>query len=113
MCKGYVAGKDHHCVWLDSCVSASNTGLFLLFLCLLAATLAQYAAILLTSACAGTRLLWGGRLLVPTDCSSFNPKFEGDPGLAVACGAHAALLAVPVCALAGNMTWKIARRKMY
>ena len=31
-------------------------------------------------------------LLLPSDCSSYNPKFEGDPSMALACGAHAVLL---------------------
>ncbi len=56
VCGSYVFGKDHHCVWLDTCVSASSRGPFLLCLTCLAATLFHLAAILLSSACRRSEL---------------------------------------------------------
>jgi palmitoyltransferase len=32
ICEQHVVGKDHHCVWLDMCISSSNKKTFLLFL---------------------------------------------------------------------------------
>ncbi|NWI51410.1 ZDHC4 palmitoyltransferase, partial [Calyptomena viridis] len=45
VCRTCVHRFDHHCVWLNNCVGASNTGSFLLYLLALTATAATLAAI--------------------------------------------------------------------
>ena len=80
-CQCYVEGKDHHCVWIDCCVSRSNKKLFVAFLGLELLTLVQAGLLLLTSVCDRVQLVMDRRVLVPVDCSDYNKKFIGNKDL--------------------------------
>jgi len=101
VCTTTVAHKEHHCVWLDVCVSLGNFYPFVAFLFCIFVTLIHSGLLFLTSVCDSIRdfSLWsGGRfvLLVPTNCWAFNHRFEGDPGLVFAAGIHCLCLAIPI-----------------
>lgn len=65
VCEVGVAGRDHHCVWLDMCVHRGNLELFAVFLAATALTTGHLALLLTSSACPG-RLL--GPVLLPAVC---------------------------------------------
>lgn len=45
VCRTCVHRFDHHCVWVNNCIGASNAGVFLLYLLSLTATAAALAAV--------------------------------------------------------------------
>ena len=65
ICEIHVKGKDHHCVWLDMCVSTSNINLFMVFLTLTILTSGHLSMMLTSYACPGTLL---GPILLPSMC---------------------------------------------
>ena len=65
---------------LDTCICRSNLGFFALFLLSISLTL-WHAALLFLSCVCDNALALGGTILVPTDCSVFNDKFQGDADL--------------------------------
>ena len=99
VCASNIPEKDHHCVWLDACISKINFCSFVTFLFCIFVTLVHSGLLFLTSVCDSVRefSLWsGGRfvVLVPTNCWGFNHRFEGDPGLAFAAGIHCMCLSM-------------------
>lgn len=102
ICQMEVRDRDHHCIWLNACVSASNLGHFLAFLAFISTALLQAGLIFLTSCCGWVRqvrILPGLPVLVPTGCSEFNLHYQGHPGLAFAAGVHCWCLCIPVTSL--------------
>ena len=55
-------GRDHHCVWLDLCITQSNMTTFLGFLCVTAGIACHLSLLLASTACPGRQL---GPLLLP------------------------------------------------
>jgi len=130
-CDSTVEGKEHHCVWLDACVSLDNFYPFISFLFCIFVTLIHSGLLFLTSVCDSVRQfsLWSsGRfvVLVPTNCwgPPFNQRFEGDPGLVFAAGIHCLCLSLPILAMLVhkvylassainhfNLSWKTFYRK--
>ena len=55
VCEVHVKGKDHHCVWLDMCISSSNINLFMMFLAVTIVTSAHLCLMLTSYACPGDR----------------------------------------------------------
>lgn len=110
-CAAHVLGRDHHCVWIGSCVTDSGHAHFTAFLAFLLAALVQLCLLCLTSVCAENAIAAEAPLFVlaPSDCAGdFNGKFEGDAALAFVCGAHAAAVAVAVAALLAARVWRFA-----
>ena len=65
VCSVRVVGRDHHCVWLDLCVSQSNITTFTTFLSVTSVTTCHLALLLTSHACPG-RLV--GPVLLPSLC---------------------------------------------
>jgi len=65
ICNYNVAGKDHHCIWLDVCISEGNQGSFIVFIFLLSLTSLHAALIFSSSVCPGKPL---GPLVIPGAC---------------------------------------------
>ena len=65
ICEENVVGKDHHCVWLDMCISSSNRKTFLLFLTITIMTAIHLALLLTSAACPGQLV---GPVLLPELC---------------------------------------------
>ena len=51
ICQHNVPGKDHHCVWVDACISHSNIYPFIAFLLCIFLTLIHAGLLFLTSVC--------------------------------------------------------------
>ena len=56
ICQHNVPGKDHHCVWVDACISHANIYPFISFLVCLFLTLIHAGLLFLTSVCDNTSL---------------------------------------------------------
>jgi hypothetical protein len=80
-CSAYIVQKDHHCVWINECVSASNFGSFLYFLLMVALALFHGGLLLLTSACQTSTPILDNLILIPTSCEHYNHNFSGDPDI--------------------------------
>jgi len=65
ICEQMVVEKDHHCVWLNMCVSSSNRKMFIMFLTTTSLTAAHLALMLSSAACPGPLL---GPVLLPQPC---------------------------------------------
>lgn len=100
ICQATIPGKDHHCVWIDACISADNMKYFLAFLSCILLSLVQAGAIFLTSVCLPLTDLWWPYILIPDRwCQRWNTHFEGNLHLTWTAGIHCLLLAVPIAAL--------------
>ena len=51
ICQHNVPGKDHHCVWVDACISHANIYPFISFLVCILLTLIHAGLLFLTSVC--------------------------------------------------------------
>ena len=56
ICQHNVPGKDHHCVWVDACISHTNIYPFIAFLVCIFLTLIHAGLLFLTSVCDHTSL---------------------------------------------------------
>ena len=56
ICQHNVPGKDHHCVWVDACISKTNIYPFISFLVCIFLTLIHAGLLFLTSVCDNTSL---------------------------------------------------------
>ena len=56
ICQHNVPGKDHHCVWIDACISRVNIYPFIAFLVCIFLTLVHAGLLFLTSVCDQTIL---------------------------------------------------------
>ena len=65
ICGVTVAGRDHHCVWLDLCVGSSNLSSFTAFLSLTTLTCCHLSLLLSSQACPGPAV---GPLVLPSPC---------------------------------------------
>ena len=101
ICGSYIPLKDHHCIWLDACISKSNFYPFIGFLFCIFMSLLHAGLLFLTSVCDSIIDfgLWSSErfaVLIPSNCWSFNHRFDGDPGLTFAAGIHCMCLSIPV-----------------
>ena len=98
ICLTNVIGKDHHCVWIDCCISQDNMPYFLSFLACIFGSLVCSGLIFLTSICLPLREI--GPILIPDPrCLKWNTHFEGDTNLTWTAGIHCFLLAIPIALL--------------
>ena len=98
ICLTNIIGKDHHCVWLDVCISEDNFPYFLSFLACIFMSLVLSGLIFLTSICLPLREI--GPVLIPDlMCLRWNTHFEGNPKLTFTAGIHCFLLAIPILLL--------------
>ena len=98
ICLTNIIGKDHHCVWIDACISQDNMPYFLSFLACIFMSLVCAGLIFLTSICLPLREI--GPILIPDLwCLRWNTHFEGDPKLTWTAGIHCFLLAIPISML--------------
>ncbi len=97
-CRGFVFGRDHHCVFLSTCICTVNRVTFNFFLICTSLALLYYASLLFSSVCGRVASLppSSEEVLFPLDCSGFSTKFGGDAPLVYACGVHALVVAVLV-----------------
>ena len=65
ICGVSVVGRDHHCVWLDLCISSSNISTFTIFLTFTTLTCTHLALLLTSQACPGQLV---GPLVLPSLC---------------------------------------------
>jgi hypothetical protein len=99
ICLGMIPGKDHHCVWIDACISTGNMMYFLAFLAFTLLSLVDAGLIMLTSVCLPLSEV-GPFILVPDKwCQRWNPHFEGNSNLTWTAGLHCFLLAIPILCL--------------
>jgi len=95
ICLTNIIGKDHHCVWIDACISQDNMPYFLSFLACIFMSLVCAGLIFLTSICLPLREI--GPILIPDlRCLRWNTHFEGNPNLTWTAGIHCFLLAMPI-----------------
>uniref|UniRef100_A0A0B7A792 Palmitoyltransferase n=1 Tax=Arion vulgaris TaxID=1028688 RepID=A0A0B7A792_9EUPU len=66
ICESYIAVRDHHCVWIDSCVGASNHRSFLLAMILFVLTGMYSIHLTFTTIC--TPKMYFDWFLLPNDC---------------------------------------------
>lgn len=111
VCRSCIAGKDHHCVWIDECVSDSNLGSFLTFLFLLMATLVHGGLLLLTSACQTSVPIFFNVILVPSRCETYNHNFIGDPYITFYAGCQCLVIASIVSVLFSVKSYQLVVRK--
>ena len=71
VCEVRVEGRDHHCVWLDLCVSHGNLNTFLAFISVTSFTCSHLALLLSSHACPGQVV---GPLLLPSLCWPHRPN---------------------------------------
>ena len=99
ICSMTIPDKDHHCVWIDACISTPNMKYFLLFLFFIFCSLVQAGLIFLTSVCLPLSEV-GPFLLIPdTWCLRWNTHFEGDTNITWTAGIHCLLLAIAILCL--------------
>lgn len=99
ICCKNVPGKDHHCVWIDACISQENMPYFLAFLACIFLSLVQAGLIFLSSVCLPLSD-FGPLILIPDRwCQRWNSHFEGNLHLTWTAGIHCLLLSVPVVCL--------------
>ncbi len=111
-CDKNVVGRDHHCVWIDACVTEADVGAFCVFLVSLLAALGAFALICLTSVCE-SEFRFNDLILWPKSCAVLNAHFEGDAELVFAAGIHAVVIAVPIAALLTVTVYtKVCKRKV-
>ena len=107
ICEAVIPGKDHHCVWIDTCISRDNMKYFLAFLACILMSLLQAGLIFLTSACLPLKEL-GPWILIPDRwCLRWNTHFEGDLHLTWTAGIHCFLLAAPIALLLIAKGWPV------
>jgi len=98
ICLTNIIGKDHHCVWIDACISQDNMPYFLSFLACIFMSLVCAGLIFLTSICLPLREI--GPILIPDlRCLRWNTHFEGSTKLTWTAGIHCFLLAIPISML--------------
>jgi len=103
ICEQMVVEKDHHCVWLDMCVSSFNRNMFIMFLTTTTLTAAHLALMLCSAACPGQLL---GPVLLPEPCW---PYKENDQLLLVA-GLYSGLAACLLIILILGQLARLSRR---
>eukprot|EP00092_Neocalanus_flemingeri_P031726 GFUD01034460.1.p1 GENE.GFUD01034460.1~~GFUD01034460.1.p1 ORF type:complete len:315 (-),score=88.44 GFUD01034460.1:65-1009(-) len=103
ICEEQVVGKDHHCVWLDMCISSTNKKTFLLFLSTTIMTATHLALLLTSTACPGQLV---GPILLPELCW---PYKDNDRLLLVA-GLYSGLVAGLLALLLGEQVSRHLRR---
>lgn len=74
ICGHCILRRDHHCVWLDTCVGETNHRAFILGLAGLVVALVYGANLTLTTVCR-PKMLWGA-FLVPESCSEVYDDFQ-------------------------------------
>lgn len=100
ICNQHIPAKDHHCIWIDACISQYNMKYFLGFLACILVTLLQAGCIFLTSVCLPIREFGIPWILIPDKwCQRWNTHFEGDLRLTLTAGIHCLLLSIPICCL--------------
>ena len=92
ICDVSVVGRDHHCVWLDLCISSSNLATFTTFLSITTFTCAHLALLLTSQACPGQLV---GPVVLPSLCW---PHQHNDRLLLVS-GIYSALVALLLAVL--------------
>merc|ERR1711976_233911 len=96
ICNQHIPAKDHHCIWIDACISHYNMKYFLGFLACILVTLLQAGTIFLTSVCLPIREFGTLGILIPDKwCQRWNTHFEGDLRLTLTAGIHCLLLSIP------------------
>ena len=99
ICSLNIPNKDHHCVWIDACISMANMKYFLSFLICIFSALIHAGLIMLTSVCLPLSD-FGPLILIPDRwCQRWNTHFEGNTQLTWTAGIHCFLLALPVALL--------------
>lgn len=78
ICQSGVLELDHHSVWLDCCIGASNRKFFLLACVMAEITLLLEANLSLTSICHPYLIanIFGVHILMPDDCSDVYDQYE-------------------------------------
>lgn len=87
-CGHNVYDKDHHCVWIDACITSANWWPFMAFVASTMACLIHAGLLLVTSVCLPVQLALGERMLIPQGCSEWNGNFTGDLSLTLSAGMH-------------------------
>ena len=104
ICEENVVGKDHHCVWLDMCISSSNRKTFLLFLTTTAMTATHLSLMLTSSACPGHLV---GPVLLPSLCW----PYTGTACLLLVAGLYSGLIACMLALLLAEQSiYRLVRR---
>lgn len=99
ICAAMIPAKDHHCIWIDACISRANMKYFLAFLAFIFVSLVDAGLIFLTSVCLPLSEL-GPFILIPDKwCQRWNTHFEGDANIVWTVGLHCFLLALPILCL--------------
>ena len=99
ICELTIPEKDHHCVWIDACISNPNMNYFLAFLTFICCSLVQAGLIFLTSVCLPLNEV-GPFFLIPDRwCQRWNTHFEGDLNITWTAGIHCLLLALAIFCL--------------
>lgn len=91
-CEKSVVSRDHHCVWVNCCISAYNHASFRCFLLFCSMSAAHYALILTSYACPGIPL---GPIVLPHICwpDSYDMR------LLLVAGVYSGLLSGLLCTL--------------
>ena len=94
VCGVHVRDKDHHCVWLDMCISGDNINTFIMFLSVTIMTTCHLSLMLTSYACPGMLL---GPVLLPSLCwpDKYNDKLLLVSG--IYSGVIAAILTLLLC----------------
>ncbi|XP_064463469.1 palmitoyltransferase ZDHHC23-B-like [Ornithodoros turicata] len=103
ICGHCVLRRDHHCVWLDTCVGEKNHRAFVLGLAGLVVSLVYGANLTLTTVCY-PKMLWG-IILIPESCTDVYEDVH--IALCYVCGIYALLLACPVALMLLQQLWLI------
>jgi len=99
ICSQIIPEKDHHCVWIDACISNHNMKYFLSFLASIFCSLVQAGLIFLTSVCLPLSEV-GPFFLIPDRwCQRWNTHFEGDTNITWTAGIHCLILAIAILCL--------------
>ncbi|CAN7986700.1 unnamed protein product [Ixodes hexagonus] len=103
-CGHCVLRRDHHCVWLDTCVGERNHRAFILGLGGLVVALVYGANLTLTTVCR-PKTLWG-TFLVPDSCSEVYEDIH--ISLCFVSAVYALLVSVPVALMLLQQLWLVA-----
>lgn len=96
--------RDHHCVWLDTCIGEKNHRAFILGLAALLVSLVYGANLTLTTVCR-PKMLWD-TFLIPDNC--FEVYEDIHISLCFVSAVYALLVAIPVVLMLLQQLWLIA-----
>ena len=100
VCQDTIPGKDHHCVWIDACISQANMAHFLGFLAFLDLALINAGLIMITSVCLPLDMI-KNTIVIPKNwwCHSWNNHFSGNERVTFTAGIHCIVLGIVISLL--------------